>query len=403
MSSPSSTPIRQKARRKCSYPGCREKSHPVWWHASKQGWYVTLPDTTRPHGQRQFRLTKGWDQHDEALRQWHELQAKSPSKGKVELRGEQMRAVDLVNLLLENLEPKISPSRFANTKRFLANFCNQMGRDTVAQLRVGGVARIEKWIAANSGWTSASTRRSVVSRVKQVFQFAVDQGMIVSSPIKRLKRENDTIRVSVFTQDQVDAIASNAEPAFAKLFKVLLLTGCRPDEICQMTKDDLREQNGLHAMIDHKNQKNKMFNGQKRRVYLLFAELKQLFREAMDQYPNGPIFRTKTGKGWSVATLEKAFREAAAKLPCKKLGLDRHHVRLRSDGVEVRQYEFVPYVCRHTFAYRLLAGFFLDPQGNRIKKNYGEVGLYLGDSAKMVEDVYGKLAKATEMLSEEIG
>ena len=37
------------------------------------------------------------------------------------------------------------------------------------------------------------------------------------------------------------------------------------------------------------------------------------------------------------------------------------------------------------------------------KKNYGEVGLYLGDSAKMVEDVYGKLAKATEMLSEEIG
>ena len=201
----------------------------------------------------------------------------------------------------------------------------------------------------------------------------------------------------------MDAIASNAEPAFAKAFKVLLLTGCRPDEICRMTKDDVRDQDGLHAMIDHKNQKNKMFNGQKQRVYLLFAELKQLFREAMDQYPSGPIFRTKTGKGWSVATLEKAFRETAAQPPCKKLGLDRHHVRLRSDGVEVRQYEFVPYVCRHTFAYRLLAGFHLDPQGNRIKKNYGEVGLYIGDSAKMVEDVYGKLARATEMLSEEIG
>jgi len=278
-----------------------------------------------------------------------------------------------------------------------------MGRDTVAQLRVGGVARIEKWIAANSGWTSPSTRRSVVSRVKQVFQFAVDQGLIVSSPIKRLKRENDTIRVSILTEDQVDAIASNAEPAFAKIFKVLLLTGCRPDEICSITKDDLREEGGLHAMVDHKNQKNKMFNGQKRRVYLLFAELKQTFRDAISENPDGPLFRTKTGKPWSVATLEKAFRETAAKPQCKSLGLDRHEVRHRTNGVAVRHYEFVPYVCRHTFAYRLLSGFYSDSQGNRIKKNYGEVGLYLGDSAKMVEEVYGKLAKATEMLSEEIG
>jgi integrase len=403
MSSLASSPSRRKAQRKCKYPGCREKSHPVWWHASKQGWYVTLPDATRPHGQRQFRLTKGWDQHDEALRQWHELQAKSPSKGKVELRGEQMRAVDLVNLLLDNLEPKLSRSRFGITKLFLTKFCDHMGKVTVAQLRIGGVARIEKWIASNSGWASPSTRRSVVSRVKQVFQFAVDQGLIVSSPIKRLKREDDIVRVSIFTQAQIDAILANAEPAFAKVFKVLLLTGGRPDEICRMTKDDMREQDGLHAVVDHKNQKNKMFKGQKRRVYLLFAELKQNFRGAMDQYPSGPLFRTKTGKGWSVATFEKAFREAAAKPECKKLGLDRHEVRTRSNGTAVRRYEFVPYVCRHTFAYRLLSGFYCDPQGNRIKKNYGEVGLYLGDSAKMVEEVYGKLAKASKMLSEEIG
>jgi hypothetical protein len=50
----------------------------------------------------------------------------------------------------------------------------------------------------------------------------------------------------------------------------------------------------------------------------------------------------------------------------------------------------------------MLSGFYTDSAGNRIKKNYGEVGVYLGDSAKMVEEVYGKLAKATEMLSEEI-
>ena len=108
MSAPAATSVRRKARRRCPFPGCREKSHSIWWHASKHGWYVTLPDASRPHGQQQVRLMKGWEQHDEALRQWHGLQAKSPSRGRVELRGEQMRVVDLVNLLLDNLEPKIS-------------------------------------------------------------------------------------------------------------------------------------------------------------------------------------------------------------------------------------------------------------------------------------------------------
>jgi integrase len=314
-----------------------------------------------------------------------------------------MRTVDLVNLLLDNLEPKLSDKRFRITKHFLTNFCNDMGKATIAQMRTGGIARIEKWIASNPGWASPSTRRSVISRVKQVFQFAADQGIIASSPIKGLKRENDAIRVAIFSEKQVDAILKNAEPAFATVFKVLVQTGCRPDEVCQLTGADMREEGGLHAVIGHKNQKTKMFNGQKRRVYLLFRELKQNFLTAMAERPDGPLFRTKTGKGWSVATLEKAFREVTAQPACKKVGLDRHEIRVRTDGVEVRRYEFVPYVCRHTFAFRLLSGFYRDTDGHRIKKNYGEVGQYLGDSAKMVEEVYGKLAKATEMLSEEIG
>ena len=392
----------RKARKKCPYPGCREKSHPVWWHSSKLGWYLTVPDSTRPHRQRQIRLANGWDQHDEALRRWHEVQAKSPRQGKVELCGEQMRVVDLVNLLLDNIEPKISKNRFSNTKRFLRSFCDQMGKITVAQLRIGGIARVEKWIADNPGWASPSTRRSVVSRVKQVFENAVKQGLIASSPIKQLKREDDAVRVSILNQQQSEALIASAQPEFAIVLKVLLLTGCRPDEICQMTKDDIREQESLHALIDHKNQKNRMFKGQKRRVYFLFSELKQIFRDAIEKHPSGPLFRTKTGKAWSTKTVEMAFRETTAKPECKKLGLDRHEVRTRSNGIEVRRYEYVPYVCRHTFAFRMLSGFYTDSAGNRIKKNYGEVGVYLGDSAKMVEEVYGKLAKATEMLSEEI-
>ena len=156
-------------------------------------------------------------------------------------------------------------------------------------------------------------------------------------------------------------------------------------------------------MIDHKNQKTKMFRGEKRRIYFLFKELKELVREAKVQNPSGALFRTAQGNGWTLATLSKTFREVCRKPKCKKLGLNKHIKRTNTDGMVVRKFEYITYVCRHTFAHRLLTGFYKTVGGLPIKKNYGEVGQYLGDSAKTIEEVYGKLAKATEMLAEEIG
>lgn len=394
-----------RIKRKSSAPksGCLfcGKPHPVWWNNRLKAWFLTVPDASRKNGQRQERLAKGWDGHDQAIQEWHKIEAGQHRPQHT--HGEDMRVVDLANMLLENLKPKLSAKRFRNTERYLDDLCGVLGKATIAQMRRGGIAKVENWIAGHSGWNSPSTRRAVVSRVKQIFKWGVDQGLIASSPIQSLKRETDNVRIALFSEKQVDAILKNSPPAFAQAFNVLLLTGMRPDEFCRFTADDLRDDGGLHGMIDHKNQKSNMFKGEKRRIYLLFKHLKAIFIQAKTANPHGPLFRTSHGNGWSVATLSQAFREVCAKPDCKKLGLDKYAVRTNSDGTKVRKYEYVPYVCRHTFAHRLLTGFYKDAHGRPIKKNYGEVGQYLGDSAKMIEDVYGKLAKATEMLAEEIG
>jgi integrase len=390
----------RKSGSKSGCPFCG-KAHPVWWNKRLQAWYITYPDSSKKNGQRQERLATGWDSHDDAVKEWHKREAGQIAT--TQTNGEDLRVVDLVNLLLSNLKAKVGTRRFRNTERYLADFCKRLGNSTIAQMRHGGVAKVEEWIADHSGWQSPSTRRAVVSRVKQVFKWGVDQGLIASSPIQSLKRELDNVRVTLFTPKQVEAILRHSPADFAKAFKILLMTGMRPDEFCRLTAADLHDDGGLHAMVNHKNQKSKQFRGDKRRIFLLFRELKDLFQEARTENPTGPLFRTDQNNGWSIAILSREFRAVCRKRPCKKLGLDRHIEKKNTKGTTLRKYDYILYVCRHTFAHRLLTGFYKLPDGVPIKKNYGEVGQYLGDSARMIEEVYGKLAKAIEMLSEEIG
>ena len=395
------------ARKKKACPYCG-KDHPVWWNKAKyrDGWYLTFPDPAKANGQRQICLARGWDGHDDAIRQWHlsEADVKVPGPdANGQLDGESMRVGELVNLLLDHLESTLSAKRFRLTKSYLTDFARNFGNDSVAQMRVGGIARVQKWIRRHSGWRSPSTIRGVVSRVKQVFNHAVEQNYISSSPIKGLRRPKDVVRVNVFSEEQVDAILAESEHEFAMAFKFLLLTGCRPEEACSADLTSVRNngnRNDLHLMVNHKNFRH---TGEQRRIYLLFSEAKKIVEGAVEAYDQGAaLLRTKSGVPWTDATLNKAFRAATASERCVKLGLDQHTVETTTNGVKVRRYEYVPYTCRHTFAFRLLTGFYKDRKGRPIKKNYGEVAIYLGNSAKMVEEVYGKLAKATEMLGEEI-
>lgn len=385
-----------------------KKQHAVWWNEEKQAWFLSYPKDGGGYGKKQ--LSKD---HDEALRKWHKIEAGvdpdlipviSAYEGPV-AAGEAMRVGELVNLFLENIKPKITAERFSITKHYLHDLCQSMGKATIAQLRVGGIARVERWLNEHQNWRGCL--RSVVSRVHQVFKWGADQGFYASSPIKALKRPRDNTRIALFTPEHVDAILANSDEAFALAFKCLLATGCRPDEFASLTAEEVRKDTGgdLYWWVEHKNQK---YTRERRRIYLT-EEMQRITEKQLQLHPKGSLFRSKSGRAWTANYLHNTFRKVTATEGCLKLGLDKHTCLKRkavrtatSDKkeAEVRQYEYVLYTARHTFAHRLLTGFYRNALGTPIRLGYAQVAVYMGNSAAEVEKTYGKLARATTELSQ---
>ena len=384
-----------------------KKQHAVWWNEEKQAWYLSFPKDDGSYGKKLLSRD-----HDEALRKWHRIEAgvdpdlvpvDSSSEGQAPV-GEGMRVGELVNLFLDNVKRKISAERFSITKNYLHDLCQSMGKATIAQLRIGGVARVERWLDDHENWRGC--RRSVVSRVHQVFKWGADQGFYASSPIKALKRPRDNTRIALFTSEQVDAILANSDKAFALAFRCLLATGCRPEEFASVTADDVRKDadGEIYWWVQHKNQK---YTGERRRIYLT-DEVTRVTQEQLVRHPKGSLFRSKSGRPWSANYLHNTFREVTATEGCQKLGLDKHiclkrkAVRMKKADKKdtvVRQYEYVLYTARHTFAHRLLTGYYRDSSGAPIRLGYAQVAIYMGNSAAEVEKTYGKLARATTELS----
>lgn len=386
---------------------CRKK-HPVWWNSSKGRWFLSVEKDDG--GFRQVNL--GPD-HDEAIAKWHRIEAgiesvETPATAVAFTgTGEGLLIGDLVDGFLASLRTKIelgelTEKRYKTSRRFLLRFVKHFGGSPVGSLRIGGVDRINDWLKNQKTW--ARCRADVVSRIRQLFNWGTKSGHVASpSPIAALEKPKFNIRVTTFSPEQIEAILSVANDFFARGFRMLLLTGCRPDEICSLGRESVKEDaSGFYLLVTHKNQRH---TGKPRRVYLV-PEAQQIIREQMATYPSGRLFRSanKTSDGvrppMSPEYFGHALRDICKKPSCDKLGLNDFDVIGKTkDGKPKRQYHYVAYTTRHTFAVRYLTGFYKDPTGKPIILSYGEVAALLGNTAKMVEQIYGHLCDQTSFLT----
>jgi integrase len=103
-------------------------------------------------------------------------------------------------------------------------------------------------------------------------------------------------------------------------------------------------------------------------------EVAELTRRLMGDTPEGsgqPLFRTKTGKPWS--KVHGVLRFLALK---RKLGWVQHPVRRR----------YSSYACRHTFAHRMLSGYWNGGAGCSVET----LAEMIGDTPKVAFDHYGR-------------
>lgn len=126
------------------------------------------------------------------------------------------------------------------------------GRRADKLTRADAAALLDR-IAARAP-SSANRTHTVMSKV---FNWAVDSGLMESSPMARMaKRARETAKERVLSPGELRVLwraldATNIAPAVAAALRFLLLTGQRPGEVTEIAFDEIKDaDNGARARIE---------------------------------------------------------------------------------------------------------------------------------------------------------
>jgi integrase len=247
----------------------------------------------------------------------------------------------------------------------LNDLCAYGGALAVGELTKG---HIQTWASQHPGWKSPATHRSALTIVLAAFNYAQDN-FGVANPLQGLKKPAAPPRLhSVSPADEATLYAATDAP-FQDFLFAALHTGLRPFcELARLTAEAVEEgPRGMRWRVYSTKTK-------KTRKIPVRPEVAELTRRLLAEVPAGsgrPLFRNPRGKPWKKVTGVARFLKIK-----KQLGWDHDPVR--------RQYSC--YSCRHTFAHRMLSGYWNGGVGCSIEI----LAELMGDTPKVAFDHYGK-------------
>jgi integrase len=259
----------------------------------------------------------------------------------------------------------ISKGHRDNAVSWLNDLCQYCGALPVGQLKKG---QITTWLESHTTWRSPATHRGVISVVQAAFNRA-EELCNVANPLKGLKKPPSKPRLHSFSEQDEQAVYGATEPCFGNFLLTLIHTGLRPFcELARITADDVEETaRGMMWRVD--SSKNK-----KTRKIPVRPEVAALTRGLMKTAPRGsriPLFRNTKGRAWKRMTGVVRFLMIK-----KKLGWEADPVKT----------QYSCYTCRHTFAHRMLSGYWTGGVGCSIET----LAELMGDTPKVAFDHYGK-------------
>ena len=259
----------------------------------------------------------------------------------------------------------ISQGHRDNSMAWLNDLCEYCGALPVAQLKKG---HVQKWIENHETWRSPATHRGVIAIVLAAFNRAAEM-FGIPNPIKGLKKPKSEPRLASFTPEEEKALYDATESCFENFLFAALHTGLRPFcELAKLTADDVEEsERGMMWRVYSSKTK-------KTRKIPVRPEVAELTRKLMKTAPRGsgkPIFRNTKGNPWKRMTGVVRFITLK-----EKLGWDQDPVKGK----------YSSYTCRHTFAHRMLSGYWTDGVGCSIET----LAELIGDTPKVAFDHYGR-------------
>lgn len=247
----------------------------------------------------------------------------------------------------------------------LNDLCKFCGALPVAELKKG---HVKTWVENHTTWKSTATRRNVIAIVLAAFNLAQEDHDI-PNPLKGLKKPASQPRLHSLSQEDEQALYGASDEIFGDFLFAAVHTGLRPFcELAKMTADDVEETpRGMMWRVYCSKTK-------KTRKIPVRAEVAELTRKQMKSAPKGsgkPLFRNRNGDMWQKVTGVARFLSLK-----RKLRWDKDSVRSR----------YSCYSCRHTFAHRMLSGYWNGGQGCSIET----LAELIGDTPKVAFDHYGR-------------
>jgi integrase len=252
-----------------------------------------------------------------------------------------------------------------NAVAWLNDLCRYCGGLAVAEVKK---RHIQTWIEAHPSWRSQATHRGVISVVLAAFNYTENNNDI-PNPLKGLKKPASQPRLHSLSPADEEVIYGATEDCFRNFLFAAIHTGLRPFcELARVTAEDI-EENGRGMMWRVFSSKTK-----KTRKIPVRPEVAELTRKLLKTAPRGsglPVFRNTKGSPWKPVTGVVRFIKIK-----KKLGWNHDPVKAR----------FSCYSCRHTFAHRMLSGYWSKGVGCSIET----LAELIGDTPKVAFDHYGK-------------
>jgi integrase len=259
----------------------------------------------------------------------------------------------------------LSQGYLGSVEWYLDELCAYCGALPVGELRKG---HIEHWLESHPTWRSPVTRRNVITMVLAAFNYARDNHG-VPHLLRGLKKPPARPRLQSFSDEDEQAMYQATDEPFGDFLFAAIHTGLRPFcELARLKAEDVLEtRRGMMWQVDSSKTK-------KTRRIPVRPEVARLARRLLKTAPKGsgiPLFRNTQGKAWRPVTGRGRFLQIKS-----KLGWDEDAIR--------RGYSC--YTCRHTFAHRMLAGYWNGGAGCTIEV----LAELIGDTPKVAFDHYGR-------------
>lgn len=259
----------------------------------------------------------------------------------------------------------MSRSHRNQSSDFLNDLCGFCGAMHLSELKK---SHIQTWIDKHSGWRSQATHRSVIAIVQAAFNRAEEQND-APNPLKGLKRPAAQPRLHSLAPVDEQALYDATDESFKNFLFAAIHTGLRP--FCELAKLTAE-----HVEVSPRGMQWRVYSSKTKKTRKIPVQdgVARIVRRLLTTAPKGsgkPLFRNSQGKPWTNSA--GVVRFLALK---KKLGWDLDPVKGR----------FSCYTCRHTFAHRMLSGYWNGGAGCSIEV----LAELIGDTPKVAFDHYGK-------------